>query len=64
MPDDRPKIDVFPTHGHVRIYKSDGGYSVETNRDHPVIEYDRTKFRIERDPSSGERFERFRIVRE
>lgn len=57
-----PHIDVFPEAGHVVIRARDGGYSVETNRDHPVIEYDRTRYKLERDSTSTEQMERFRIV--
>lgn len=46
----------------VRIRERSGGYQIESKRDFPTVEYDRTKFRLERDPASTEQTERFRIV--
>lgn len=46
----------------VVIREQSGGYQIESSRDHPVVEYDRSRFRLERDPASNEQMERFRIV--
>ena len=46
----------------VRIKARDGGYAIESMRDHPVIDYDRRRYRLERDPASSEQVERFRII--
>jgi hypothetical protein len=40
------------------------GFSIKSERDGETsVEYDRSKFRIERDPSSTEQIERFKFVR-
>jgi hypothetical protein len=47
----------------VAIEARDGGYKITSNSDDPVIEYDRAKYKIERDPASTEQVERFKLVR-
>lgn len=49
----------------VSIADPDGGYKIESHRDDPVIEYDKSKYRIVPQPQSGdgENIERFKFVR-
>lgn len=61
-----PEVEIaekpLGTFQGVKIKSRDGGYCITSERDHPVIEYDRTRYRLERDPSSTERIERFKII--
>lgn len=45
------------------IHDGKGGYRIQADAgEHPVVTYDRNKYRLERDPSSTEQIEKFKIV--